>query len=105
MCRACYAVVVAPEAEQQRLRRAAGLEVQVIQTTTAFEAATAVEPTPDVLIVHAASPLASASAGPAVVWIGEHAPDWADVQVPDDEALADALPGAVVRALIERRKR
>jgi len=107
MCRACYAVVVAADADQQRLRRAAGLDVQVVAMTASLSDAVALDPTPDVLIVHenAADPAASTHEGPAVVWIGADAPAWADQVLADDAALNDALPGAVVRALIARRSR
>ena len=105
MCRACYAVVIAAEPEQQRLRRAAGLEVQVLATGTSFDAAKGIDPAPDVVIVHATAPEPPAERDAAIVWVGDAAPEWADVSVPDDPALPDALPGAVVRALIARRSR
>jgi hypothetical protein len=107
MCRACYAVVVGPEAEQQRLRRAAGLDVQVVAMTASFTDALTMDPAPDVLIVHAGSPLQPPGepAGPAIVWVGSDAPGWVDHAAPDDEALGDALPGAIVKALVARRSR
>jgi hypothetical protein len=46
-----------------------------------------------------------ASTGPALLAIGPEQPTWADHSIPDGEDLADRLPGAVVKALIERRKR
>lgn len=107
MCRACYAVVVASDADQQRLRRAAGLDVQVVAMTASLSDAVGLDPTPDVLIVHAdaADPAASTQDGPAVVWIGADPPAWADQALADDAGLNDALPGAIVKALIARRSR
>ena len=107
MCRACYAVVVAADAEQQRLRRAAGLDVQVVAMTASLADAVGLDPMPDVLIVHAsaADPAAAAQDGAAVVWVGDDAPEWADLAIADDASLNDALPGACVKALIARRTR
>lgn len=105
MCRACHAIVVAGSDAHNRLRRAAGLEVQVVALTTSFAEASAMDPAPDVLIVHADAADLEQAPEPAVVWVGADPPDWVDASVPDDDGLNDALPGAVVRALIQRRKR
>lgn len=105
MCRACYAVVVAPVEAQPRLRRAAGLDVQVVAMVTSFAEALTIDPPPDVIIVgdgvgDAPPPGMTA----AIVVVGSAAIS-ADERIDDGEDLPDRLPGAVVRALIARRGR
>lgn len=105
MCRAVYAVVIAAEEAVARLRRAAGLEVQIVGVAGTLDAPMPDGVEPDVLIVHDSADAASPPPGPAVVWVGEAAPGWADHVLADDDGLAGALPGAITRALIARRSR
>lgn len=102
MCRACVAAVVAPEEDHPRIRRAAGLEVQVSDFATS-PGELDPEGGFDVLIIMGAE--GPASTEPALLAIASERPAWADHSIPDGEDLADRLPGAVVKALIERRKR
>lgn len=106
MCRAVHAVVVAPQADQQRIRRAAGLDVQVVAMTESLTEALAFDPAPDVVIV-LGEPVDApeAAPAPAVVVVGAEPVAWADHTVADDAALNDTLPSAVTKALIARRNR
>lgn len=96
------AAVIAPEGDQQRIRRAAGLEVQVSDLASS---SSELDPSAsfDVLIILGA--VEPTTKEPALLAIGPDEPVWADHCIPDGDDLADRLPGAVVRALIERRKR
>lgn len=98
-------MVIAAADAQSRLRRAAGLEVQVIEMLESSEASLPTDPSPDVLIIHPAAGSNRPDSGAAVVWVSEDAPDWADASLPDDENLDDALPSAITKALIARRNR
>jgi hypothetical protein len=102
MCRACVAAIVAPEEDHQRIRRAAGLEVQVSDLVTS---PSELDPEGDFDVIIIKGTEAPAVTGPALLSIGPEQPAWADNSIPDGEDLADRLPGAVVKALIERRKR
>lgn len=102
MCRAISALVVASEDVAPKLRRAAGLEVQVVGIVNSPEVG--VEGvTPDILIIHAPSGQIQPAQGPGFVWVGPDAPDWAHAAVVDDDDLSNTLPGAIVKALIIRR--
>lgn len=109
MCRAVYALVVGSTEEVAlRLRRAVGLEVQVMDVLT--DAGPLPEGPFDVIVVDAATPGArEAVAGwrqrsdAAVVWVGEDPPSGVHHAVAWGDDLPDTLPGAVTKALLARR--
>jgi len=112
MCRAVWVIIYAPEGESvTRLRRAAGLEVQVVGVARTSDELTALIATTraDVLVVDGRAPHASTIATASlsrergVVWVGDDAPQ--GVEMIGADALADSLPGAITRALIARTKR
>ncbi|HEX9713734.1 MAG TPA: hypothetical protein VGB52_14415 [Actinomycetota bacterium] len=90
-----------------RLRRAAGLEVQVMDVV---EGTGGLPAGPfDVIILDGAAAGAreavpafrAAAPDAAIVWVGADPPDDVHQAVPDD-GLNDALPGAIVKALLAR---
>lgn len=113
MCRAVWLLIAAVDDHAcKRLRRAAGAEVQVIAMETSAEAALGVPgDNLDAAVVDArldgAGNLASAltARGVAVVVVREPGSlDGDGVFVDWDGEIDDALPGAITRALIARRR-
>jgi DNA-binding NarL/FixJ family response regulator len=107
MCRAVWVIVVAPTDEAcKALRRAAGVEVQVVaMAATAAEARALLDSTPaDAVVMDAGTPGARDfdPGERGFVWVGDDAPARAHAQVATPDA--DELPSAITRALIARRK-
>jgi hypothetical protein len=74
--------------------------------TESLAEASTIDPQPDVLIVASESGREEVTGlQAAVVWVGSDPPAWAHQMVAPESNLDEAIPGAVVRALIERRKR
>jgi hypothetical protein len=101
-----WVIVVAPtEDECKQLRRAVGLEAQVVgMALSGNEARALMDVTPaDVLIVDGATPdVEDLDPGErALVWVGEGAPHHVDAHVERGDLMS--LESAVTRALIARR--
>lgn len=114
MCRAIWALAIGPdEAACDRIRRAAGAEVQVIAMATTLERTQELigDSQLDVALIDAATPdaygivrtLRRSHPKVAIVWIGASPPDTAHSHLGAGEADLDHVPGAVTRALIARR--
>ncbi len=114
MCRAIWALAIGPDEDAcNRIRRAAGPEVQVIAMATTLTRAQELigDSALDVALIDATTSdaygivrtLRRAHPKVAVVWIGASPPDTAHTHVEADEADIDHVPGAVTRALIARR--
>lgn len=105
-------IAAVDEGACKRLRRAAGAEVQVIAMESSAEAALSLPGDDlDAAVVDArltgAGELAAALAarGVAVVLVGPSGADGGNgIAVPWDDDLDDALPSAITRALIARRR-
>ena len=111
MCRAVWVIVVGGSEEAcRRLRRAAGIEVQVVAMATAVGAELDGRTPADVVIVDAAAEgseeapalIATGLPGAAIVWAGEHAPEQVHGSVPWNQ-VDEVLPSAITKALIARR--
>lgn len=113
MCRAVWVLVAGSSEEScKRLRRAAGIEVQVVGMTQSVEEAPSLidSSTPDVVVIEGSMPgavalaedLRARAAGTAVLWVGGDAPGAAHHAVPADADWEEALPGAITKALIAR---
>ena len=114
MCRAIWALAIGPDEDAcNRLRRAAGAEVQVIAMATTLSRATELigDSAIDVALIDATTPdaygivrsLRRSHPKVAVVWIGQGAPDTAHTQVAAGDADVDHLPGAITKALIAKK--
>lgn len=102
MCRACAAAVLAPASEHARIRRAAGLEVQVVDLV---EGPKDLNPAVALDVIIVLGDTDPGRTGPALLAVNDAKPPWADLAIPDGQDLGERLPGAVVRALIARRGR
>ena len=114
MCRAIWALAIGPDEDAcNRIRRSAGVEVQVIAMATALSRAQELigDSTIDVAVIDARTPdaygivrtLRRSHPKVAVVWIGDDPPETAHTQIPHAEADVDHLPGAITKALIARK--
>ncbi len=111
MCRAVWVILVgASEEACRRLRRAAGIEAQVVAMATEVGTELDGRTPADVVIVDAAAagseraPAVIAAGLPeaAIVWVGDQAPEQVHGSIPWN-TVDDALPGAITRSLIARR--
>jgi DNA-binding response OmpR family regulator len=113
MCRAIRVVVAAPDADAlAALRRAVGVESEVVDAITDLEAVASAGGTfdVDVAVIDARTPDAQAIAHAllserpriGIVWAGDEPPGEAHATLSID-AIADDLPGTIVRALLARR--
>ncbi|MGH2795308.1 MAG: hypothetical protein ACRDKG_13510 [Actinomycetota bacterium] len=114
MCRAIWALAIGPDEDAcNRIRRAAGAEVQVIAMATTLARATELigDSPIDVALIDATTPdaygivrfMRRSHPKVAIVWIGDAPPETAHTQVPHGEADLDHLPGAITKALIARK--
>lgn len=111
MCRAVWVLVAAASEEAcKALRRAAGMECQVVGMATSMDDVIAMlTNTPaDCVVVDAAVAGARARAGEiadcAICWVGPDAPSNAHHAVEWGDNLNDILPGAIVKALLARKR-
>jgi hypothetical protein len=114
MCRAIWALAIGPDEDScNRLRRAAGADVQVIAMATTLARTTELigDSSIDVALIDATTPdaygivrlLRRSHPKVAVVWIGEDGPETAHTQVPTAQVDVDHLPGAITKALIAKK--
>jgi response regulator of citrate/malate metabolism len=114
MCRAIWALAIGPDEDTcNRIRRAAGADVQVIAMATNLERARELigDTELDVAIIDASTPdaygivtkLRRSHPKVAIVWIGAEAPEIVHARVAASELDGDHIPSAVTKALIARR--
>jgi len=115
MCRAVWVVIVARDEDAaKRLRRAAGIECQVVAMATSVADAGSIlsDQTVDCVVLDAQTAAAhdeivairARAPHAAIVWIGDESPADVEQSVQWSDEISDALPGAITKALLARKR-